>query len=141
MEEEKQNILNIWKKAVERYKQREKKLCKKYKVKLKPVEADEYFTIYEFENGVQFTIPFDENYGDYDLIGDALKFAEKYNEIIQDCYGEVDENLEEEGFIKMDSEEGFSSWEKDEKEYTITHYAKKEEDVNIFDKTKQKIKK
>ena len=66
MEEEKQTILNIWKKAVERYEQRDKKLCKKYHVELKPIEAEEFYTVFQFENGVQFTVPYDENYDDGD---------------------------------------------------------------------------
>jgi len=130
MEEQKQ-ILNVWKKAVENYEDKKKKLCKKYKVKIKPIEADEYYTIFQFENGVQFTVPYDENYDDYDLTGDALKFAEKYNEIVQECYAEVDNNLEEFGFEKYDSDEFFNIWIKDNKEYYVVHYAKKEEDITV----------
>ncbi len=129
---EKEIILGFWKKAVERYTERDKKLCDKYKVKSKPVDADEFYTVFEFrDNGVQFTVPQDENYEDYNLTGDALKFAEKYNEIVQDCYFEVDENMEKAGFDKEDHDEGYSLWLKESKEYEVNHYAKKEEDITI----------
>ena len=131
MEQEKQLILNIWKRAVEKSKEKEKKLCAKYKVKLKPIEAEEYYTIFEFENGVQFTVPNDQDWEDYNLTGDALKFAMKYVDIIQDVYCETDKDLEKEGFEKVDSDECYAEWEKDELNYTVVHYADKEEDVEI----------
>lgn len=134
MTEEKEKILKIWKKAVENYEKKEKKLCEKHKVKSKPFEADEHYTIFEFNNGVQFTVPCDENYDDYDLTGDALKFAEQHNKNVQDCYYEVDKKMEEEGFIGMDMEEWYKTWEKDGKEYEVNHYAKKDGDVTITKK-------
>ena len=131
MIKDKEKILDTWTKSVERYELRKKELCQKYKVELEPVEAEEYYTVFKFENGVEFTVPFDENFGDYDLTGDALKFAEKYVEIIENCFDEVDEILEKDGFSKIDTDEYFSSWEKGEREYTVNHYAKEVKDIIV----------
>lgn len=133
MDLEKQKILDIWKKAVENYENKKKKLCKKYKVKLKEVEVDESYAKFEFENGIEFDVPYGEDFDDYDLTGDALNFAKRYNDIVQDCYYEVDENMEEIGFEKWDSDEWYNLWRKDGMEYEVNHYAKKEEDINILE--------
>ncbi len=130
MIKEKEKILDTWKKAVERYECRKKELCKKYKVVVEPVEVDEYYSVFKFENDVEFTVTHDDNLDD-ELTGDALKFAEKYNEILENCFDEVDEILEQDGFSKVDTDEYFSSWSKGNREFTINHYAKEVEDIIV----------
>ena len=71
MIKEKEKILDTWKKAVERYECRKKELCEKYKIVLEPVEVDEYYSVFKFENNVEFTVCHDDNYEDYDLTGHA----------------------------------------------------------------------
>ena len=136
--EEISKILEIWKKARRNYDDKKRKLCKKYKIKFKEVDIDEYFSIFQFENGVEFTVPFNENYDDYGLTGDALKFAEKYNEIIQDCFAEAGDGIKKEGFEEIDSDEYFNVYLKSDVEYCVNHYAKNEKDIEINDLTKEK---
>ncbi len=131
MEEDVKTILEAWKKAREHNNKEIKKICKKYKVKEKVIEYDEGYTTYAFENGVEFTCPHDENYDDYDLTGDALKFAEKYNDINQESYHIANQEIQDVGFEEEDNDEYYKVWRKEGKIYSVTHYAKKEDDVEV----------
>ena len=131
MDENTKIILNVWKKASE-YQDREiKKICKKYKVKFKSVQEEEDYCVYQFENGVEFSVPYSDNFEDYDLTGDALEFAERHYNICDKTFFRVEEELEKEGFVEWDSDIYFKIWKKDDKEYNVPNYVTKEEDIEV----------
>ena len=126
-------ILSIWKKASEFQKNKIEKLCKKYKVDKKIIEVDEGWTKYRFtESKVEFSIPNGDNYEDFDLTGNALKFAEKHNEIINETLSIVDNELKKKGFERYDQDEGYETFIKDNIEYSVSYYADKEEHITIL---------
>ena len=127
-------ILEAWKKAREHNDKEIKKICRRYKVEEKAVEYDEHFIIYRFKDSkVEFTVPYDENFGDYELTGDTLKFAQKFIDINETSYGIADNEIKEEGFEEWDDDVYSKVWRKDGKEYGVSHYAKKEEDIEILE--------
>ena len=128
---EKQEILKIWKEASEWQENKFTELCKEFKVNIKPVKVDAFYSIYAFENGVQFTVPHDTSYDDGELTGDALKFAEKHYQINDETYSRVDDALEKHGYEKIDSDDCFSTYLKEGYEYFVNHYADEESDIEV----------
>jgi len=126
----KQIIVKIWKRAGDYNEKKIDKLKDKYNVKF--IEHDEYWTKCMFKDSkVEFTIPHDPNFEDYDLTGNALKFAQKHYDICQDTYEMVDKELEKEGFEKEDTDEYFAWYRKDGKMYSIPYYVEKKEDIDV----------
>ncbi len=128
----KEIILEIWKKAGEYNEKEINKIKDKYGIKF--IEHDEYWTKCIFKDSkVEFTIPHDPNFEDYDLTGNALIFAQKHYSICEDTFDMVDKELEKEGFEKEDTDEYFAWYRKGGKTYTIPYYVKKEEEIEVLE--------
>lgn len=132
IEQNKKIILEAWKKATDYNEKNINKLKSKYKVEM--VESDEDIQTWKFtSNNVQFTFGWSSDFDDYELTGDALEFAEKHYEICDKTFCIVQEELKKNGFYEVDSDVWYYAYEKDDKNYTVPHFATEDTEIDVED--------
>lgn len=122
-------ILNICKIWNEEFDGGISKIEKKYKVK---------FCGWE-ENGCKFKhiqskVEFFVDLGDFndnELSKNQIEIARQWNDLVENAYNNYIKNMKSSGFEEDDNDEGYTSFTKNNKIYTIINYAKKEEDIGI----------
>jgi len=134
IEQNKKLILEIWKKAKDYNELETNRLKAEYGTE--SVEFDEDYQTWKFKsNNVEFTFGWSDDFCDYELTGDALKFATEITRVNEKTYEIVDEEMTKNDFHETDSDIFYRTYEKyeDGKEYQVDNYAEKMEDIEVRD--------
>ena len=131
MDRNKKIILDAWKKAGDHNTREIRMLCSEFGVKPEPVGSDEDWTEYEFWNGHRFICSHSLECDEEELSDEEKKFAAKHLEICETSHDIFRGAMERAGFEFIDQDAFWTVWHKDGKEFSITNFAAKEEDIEV----------